>query len=62
MKATFEAIYEKYHQDLFQYIFYMVKDKSLTEDLIQEVYIKVLKAYDSFRGESSEKSWLFSIA
>ncbi|WP_112181212.1 sigma-70 family RNA polymerase sigma factor [Paraliobacillus zengyii] len=62
MKTTFEDIYNKYHQDLFQYIFYMVKDKSLAEDLIQEVYIKVLKSYDSFRGESSEKTWLFSIA
>ncbi|WP_117160716.1 sigma-70 family RNA polymerase sigma factor [Paraliobacillus sp. X-1268] len=62
MKTTFEDIYNRYHQDLFQYIFYMVKDKSLAEDLIQEVYIKVLKSYDSFRGESSEKTWLFSIA
>ncbi len=40
----------------------MVKDKTLTEDIIQEVYIKVLRAHDSFRGESSEKTWLFSIA
>lgn len=62
MKATFEVIYDTYHQDVYQYIFYMTKDKSLTEDIIQEVYIKVLKSYDSFRGDSSEKTWLFSIA
>ncbi|WP_117169325.1 sigma-70 family RNA polymerase sigma factor [Paraliobacillus sediminis] len=62
MKTTFEDLYNKYHQDLFQYIFYMVKDQSLAEDLIQEVYIKVLKSYDSFRGDSTEKTWLFSIA
>lgn len=62
MKAVFDKIYANYHQDLYQYIFYMVKNKELAEDLIQEVYIKVLKSYDSFKGNSSEKTWLFSIA
>ncbi|MFD1850519.1 RNA polymerase sigma factor SigX [Oceanobacillus bengalensis] len=62
MKTVFDKLYDEYHQDLFQFIFYMVKDKQLTEDLVQEVYIKVLKSYSSFKGESSEKTWLFSIA
>ncbi|WP_087971564.1 RNA polymerase sigma factor SigX [Oceanobacillus rekensis] len=62
MKAIFDKLYDNYHQDLFQYIFYMVKDRETTEDLIQEVYIKVLKSYQNFKGESSEKTWLFSIA
>src|SRR5690625_3630884 len=62
MKHAFEEIYDKYHQDLYRFIFYMVKNKQLTEDLVQEVYIKVLNSYDTFRGESSQKTWLFSIA
>lgn len=40
----------------------MVKDKETCEDLVQEVYIKVIKSYESFKGDSSEKTWLFSIA
>lgn len=62
MEEAFQRLYEKYHQDLFQFLFYLVKDKGLAEDLIQEVYIKVLKSYDRFEGRSSEKTWLFSIA
>lgn len=62
MKAAFEKIYDNYHQDLYQFIFYMVKDRHLTEDLVQEVYIRVLQSYESFEGKSSEKTWLFSIA
>ena len=62
MKITFEEIYENYHQDLYGFVLYMVKDKQLTEDLVQDIYVKVLQSYDSFRGESSEKTWLFSIA
>lgn len=62
MKFIFEKFYKQYHQDLFQFIFYMVGDKPLAEDLVQEVYIRVLKSYANFRGDSSEKTWLFSIA
>ncbi|WP_409301451.1 RNA polymerase sigma factor SigX [Peribacillus sp. SCS-155] len=62
MDSVFQELYDKYHQDLFQFLIYLVKDRQLAEDLSQEVYIKVLKAYGRFEGKSSEKTWLFSIA
>ncbi|KHE71391.1 RNA polymerase sigma factor SigX [Halobacillus sp. BBL2006] len=62
MKRFFDELYDKYHKDLFQFIIYMVKDRNLAEDLVQDVYIKVIKSYHSFDGRSSEKTWLFSIA
>lgn len=62
MKVTFDDIYDNYHQDLYRFIFYMVKDKQVTEDLVQDVYIKVLNSKHSFKGNSSKKTWLFSIA
>ncbi|ARI77213.1 RNA polymerase sigma factor SigX [Halobacillus mangrovi] len=62
MKRFFDDLYDKYHRDLFQFIIYMVKDRDLAEDLVQDVYIKVIKSYQSFDGRSSEKTWLFSIA
>lgn len=62
MEETFQKIYDTYHQDLFQFLFYMVKDKSQAEDLVQEVYIRVLHSYETFEGRSGEKTWLLSIA
>lgn len=62
MDSVFQEIYEKYHTDLFQFIFYTVKSREITEDLVQEVYIRVLKSYHQFQGKSSLKTWLFSIA
>lgn len=62
MDSVFQDIYNKYHQDLFQFLIYMVKSREQAEDLVQEVYIRVLKSYSSFQGKSSEKTWLFSIA
>lgn len=62
MKDTLEKIYDDYHQDLYNFIFYMVKNKQTTEDLVQEVYIRIFRSYYKFRGESNEKTWIFSIA
>ena len=62
MDSVFDELYSKYHHDVFQFLFYMVKDRQQAEDLVQEVYIRVLKSYDRFEGKSSEKTWLFSIA
>ncbi|KPB03118.1 RNA polymerase sigma factor SigX [Bacillus sp. CHD6a] len=62
MNTVFQELYENYHQDVYQFLFYMVNNKEQAEDLVQEVYIKVLRSYDRFEGKSSEKTWLFSIA
>ncbi|PLT34833.1 RNA polymerase sigma factor SigX [Bacillus sp. V5-8f] len=62
MDSVFQEIYEKYHHHVFQFLFYLVKNRETAEDLVQEVYIRVLKSYHRFEGKSSEKTWLFSIA
>ncbi|MEC3884705.1 RNA polymerase sigma factor SigX [Halobacillus litoralis] len=62
MRTFFDELYDNYHHDLFQFLVYMVKDRSLAEDLVQDVYVRVMKSYESFNGKSSEKTWLFSIA
>ncbi|HHY71657.1 MAG TPA: RNA polymerase sigma factor SigX [Bacillus bacterium] len=62
VKDIFKRFYDMYHYDLFQFLFYMVKNREQAEDLVQEVYLKVLQSYHRFEGRSSEKTWLFSIA
>ncbi|KUP06241.1 RNA polymerase sigma factor SigX [Bacillus coahuilensis p1.1.43] len=62
MNSVFHDLYDHYHQDLFKFLIYLTRDRDLAEDLVQEVYVRVLKSYDRFKGNSSEKTWLFSIA
>jgi RNA polymerase sigma-70 factor, ECF subfamily len=62
MNSVFDELYSKYHQDVFNFLIYMVQNRQHAEDLVQEVYIRVLKSYENFEGKSSEKTWLFSIA
>lgn len=60
--SVFNRLYDQYHQDVFQFLLYLVKNRQTAEDLMHEVYVRVLKAYSRFEGKSSEKTWLFSIA
>ena len=53
---------DTYHQDVFNFLYYLVKNRTAAEDLSHEVYVRVLKSYERFEGKSSEKTWLFSIA
>ncbi|MFX3673975.1 MAG: RNA polymerase sigma factor SigX [Paenisporosarcina sp.] len=60
--SVFNRLYDHFHQDVFQFLMYLVKNRQTAEDLMHEVYVRVLKAYSRFEGKSSEKTWLFSIA
>ncbi len=62
MNDELERLYETYHHSIFQFLFYMVRNRQIAEELVQEVYIKVFHSYASFKGDSSEKTWLYSIA
>jgi RNA polymerase sigma-70 factor, ECF subfamily len=62
MEKTFHELYEKYQNGLYKFIFYMTKNREQTEDLIQEVYVRVLKSYGNFDFRSSEKTWIYTIA
>ncbi len=61
-ESIFHRLYDEYHQDIFQFLIYLVKNRTVAEDLSHEVYVRVLKAYSHFQGRSTEKTWLFSIA
>ncbi|MEH7303437.1 RNA polymerase sigma factor, partial [Neobacillus drentensis] len=55
-------LYEQHFDDVYHYLLYFTNSKSEAEDLTQDTFIKVLKSYDSFRQQSSLKTWILSIA
>lgn len=57
-----KKIYEEYKQDVFVYLVSLTNDTSLSEDLVSETFLSAIKSIHRFKGESSIKTWLFSIA
>lgn len=59
---TIKNIYEEYKQDVFIYLVSLTNDTELSEDLVSETFLSAIKCIYKFKGNSSIKTWLFSIA
>lgn len=55
-------LFERNHVPLFHYFIRTGNNRTASEDLVQETFIKVLAYRSSFSGTSTFKSWLFGIA
>ncbi len=51
-----------YEKDLLRTCCVYLRDRDMAQDAVQETFLKAYKALDSFRSESTEKTWLYSIA
>ncbi len=56
------ALMEAHGHDVLRVLYSYVKDRHIAEDLSQEVFIKVYDHLDTFRKESSYKTWVLKIA
>jgi RNA polymerase sigma-70 factor (ECF subfamily) len=50
-----------YADDLYRFSLQRVSDSGLAEDIVQETFLSAWKARATFKGEASERSWLFTI-
>lgn len=57
-----EELYELYKNDVYAYLISLTHDTTLSEDLLSETFMAAMKSIMSFKGESTIKTWLFSIA
>jgi RNA polymerase sigma-70 factor, ECF subfamily len=56
-----ERLMNVYGNDVLRTAYLYLKDMQRAEDAFQEVFIKIYRKYDSFKGNSSEKTWIISI-
>ncbi len=61
-EAEIERLMTLYEDSLLRMCFVYLHDAGLAEDAVQETFLKAYNSLDSFRGESSEKTWLMRIA
>ncbi len=59
---AFDLVYKKYGDRLFGFALSYLKSKEETEELVQEVFLKIWENRKNLKKESSLKSYLFTIA
>ncbi len=58
----FEVLMDKYKERLYWHVRRMVHNHNDTDDLLQEIFVKVWKNLEKFRGDSKLYTWLYRIA
>ncbi len=62
-KDYFSILMEKYHNEIFKYVYNILGDYQTTEDLLQEIFLKVYKNLSKFsKDKASFRTWLYRIS
>nr|WP_018130722.1 sigma-70 family RNA polymerase sigma factor [Effusibacillus pohliae] len=60
-KAVLSDWIHEHSQMVLRTAFYFVKDQMVAEDIAQEVFLRVYKKMEEYRGESSVATWLYRV-
>jgi RNA polymerase sigma factor (sigma-70 family) len=56
-----EVLFDRHHRALLHYFLHLTGNRATSEDLVQEVFFRVLKYRRSYQTESNFRAWLFQI-
>lgn len=60
-QKKYESLVSLYHADIFRYGYWLTHDKQVTEDLVQETFLRAWRALDQLADINAAKSWLITI-
>jgi RNA polymerase sigma factor (sigma-70 family) len=55
-------LFERYHRSLYGFLFHMTYQRETSEDLVQQVFYKMLKYRETFMATGVFVHWMYSIA
>src|SRR4029077_11304739 len=56
------VLFERYHVPLFNFYLKLTSDRWMSEDLVQEVFFRILKYRHSYRTDTAFRAWMYQIA
>ena len=56
------VLFERYHLALFNFYYKLTCERALSEDLVQEVFFRILKYRHSYKPETPFRAWIYQIA
>lgn len=61
-EQAIRSLYEQHANDIYRYARVTLGDGTAAKDVVQEVFLRAYRHWDSFRQESNPKTWLMTIA
>ncbi len=60
--AKLGILFERYHLPLFDFLARLTGDRTAAEDLVQDIFVRILKYRATYRDDGSFETWLYRIA
>jgi len=60
--SEFDGLIERYRRPIIHFMFRMVHNQAIAEELAQEVFLRVYRSRDTYRAEARFSTWLYRIA
>ena len=60
-EIRFQAVIGRYMDDLFRYACWLVHDRNVAEDLVQETMLRAWKSMDRLQNPDAARGWLITI-
>ena len=61
-EAAFAVLVREHSGAVLGFVRRRVRNPELAEDLVQETFLRAWKSKDSYRGDASQRGWLYAIA
>ena len=61
-ESAFNYLAEKYHRPIIHFLYRMVRNQAIAEEMAQEVFLRVYRSRESYRAEAKFTTWLYRIA
>ena len=55
-------LFERYHKKLYNFFLRIAGNRNISEDLVQEVFLRMLKYRETYQGQSTFTTWMYKIA
>ena len=61
-RARFEALCAQFRPDVYRFAFWLARDRTVAEDVVQETFMRAWRAIDSLSEPGAARPWLLTIA
>ncbi len=61
-RMRFDGLCAKFQPDMYRFAFWLARDRSLAEDVVQETFMRAWRAIDSLADPGAARQWLLAIA
>ena len=60
--SKLETLFERYNRPLFQFFLHLTAQRAMSEDLVQEVFFRILKYRHTYQPAASFRAWMYQVA